>query len=105
MKKKSILIFLIALSYNLAFSQNFYTYKTPGFLGKKFYITGGGGISPFNIDKEITNCLSYYGGINYTLGKKTDIGTTTIIPAKSLCIQRLMQLKQGSQCQWISKGQ
>ncbi len=78
MKKKSILIFLIALSYNLAFSQNFYTYKTPGFLGKKFYITGGGGISPFNIDKEITNCLSYYGGINYTLGKKTDIGTKIV---------------------------
>jgi hypothetical protein len=79
MKKKYILLFLIALTYNLAFSQKFFTYKTPGYLGKKFYITGGGGISPFNISKEFANSLSYYGGVNYTLGMKTDIGAKVVM--------------------------
>lgn len=83
MNKKYIFLLILSLSYNLVFSQKFFTYKTPGYLGQKFYITGGTGYSPANYapflaDAEFTNAVSFYGGINYTLGRKTDIGAKLV---------------------------
>lgn len=90
--KKFILIILIFTTSQL-FSQRYFASKAPGFLGKKFYITGGIGNSPYMLfyspnneryEGSFKNSISFYGGVNYTLGKKIDVGIKSSYSSISL---------------------
>lgn len=77
---KIVILVIIVISNTDSFAQRYFTSVSPGYLGKKFYVTGQVGISPLiiyskdDLKSSITNFLSFAGGVNYTVAKNKDLG-------------------------------
>jgi len=78
--KKLTAVFVILFS-SISYSQKHFTYKVPGYLGKKMYVTAGLGNSTLvllNPYGSALSSMSGYAGFNYTAGRKVDLGVKAV---------------------------